>query len=390
MLQSRMTAQQAVETSTVQGDGSRGKNRSGLMRVLMMGPYPPPNGGVQTNLVEIRNFLRKEEIPTAVINLTRFRQRDADDVYYPRDAFELVRLLLRLRYDVIHLHIGGNLHARLLTLGFVCSLLPWARVVLTFHSGGYPSSEAGKTARPFSFRGFVLRRFDRLIGVNPEVVDLFHRFGCEPNRTRLICPHAFHSALSPSAISGAGESLPEPLGQFFTSHDPVLVAVAGLEPEYDVPLQVEALARVRARHTGAGLAIIGGGSMEGELRGLIKTKSYAEHILMCGDVPRAITLRAVARSHVFLRTTWYDGDAISVREALHLGTPVIATDNSMRPSGVRLIPVRDLDALDEAIEEQLAAPKVRTPRDDQSSEQNLEAVLDLYREIAPSPAKLTS
>lgn len=352
------------------------------MKILMLGPYPPPNGGVQTNLVAIRNFLLKEEIPTAVINLTRHKQPDADEVYYPRDAFQLVRLLLRLRYDVIHLHIGGDLATRLLLLGFVCSVLPWARVVLTFHSGGYPSSKEGQSARPFSFRGFVLRRFDRLIGVNPEVVDLFHRFGCQPDRTRLISPHAIPSDLSESVIGRNGTPLPEPLGRFFMTHDPVLVAVAGLEPEYDLPLQIEALASVRARHPNAGLVIIGGGSMENEIRRLIASKSYADHILLCGDVPREIALSAVARSDVLLRTTWYDGDAISVREALHLGTPVIATDNGMRPSGVRLIPVRDRDALVSAIDEQLAAPRAAASGEGQSSDENLRAVLDVYREMA--------
>ncbi len=51
-----------------------------------------------------------------------------------------------------------------------------------------------------------------------------------------------------------------------------------------------------------------------------------------------------------LRTTWYDGDAISVREALHFGVPVIASDNGMRPEGTHLIPARDLEALVAAAE----------------------------------------
>jgi glycosyltransferase involved in cell wall biosynthesis len=48
---------------------------------------------------------------------------------------------------------------------------------------------------------------------------------------------------------------------------------------------------------------------------------------------------------VMLRTTLFDGDAISVHEALYLGTRVIATDNGMRPGGVRLIPNADRNAL---------------------------------------------
>src|SRR5262245_98365 len=114
------------------------------MRILMMGPYPPPHGGVQTNMVAIRAGLGDRAIPSLVINLTRNRRPDADGVYYPRSAFQLLGQLFKLRYDVIHLHFGGNLTLRLLGLAFVCTLIPHVRTVLTFHSGGYPASEAGK------------------------------------------------------------------------------------------------------------------------------------------------------------------------------------------------------------------------------------------------------
>jgi len=53
------------------------------MRVLQLGPYPPPHGGVQSNLVAIRTFLRLHHVPCAVINITRHRKPDSDEVYYP-------------------------------------------------------------------------------------------------------------------------------------------------------------------------------------------------------------------------------------------------------------------------------------------------------------------
>ena len=52
------------------------------MRVLLLGPYPPPHGGVQTNLVAIREYLLRNGVPCSVINITRHRKPDADDVYY--------------------------------------------------------------------------------------------------------------------------------------------------------------------------------------------------------------------------------------------------------------------------------------------------------------------
>src|SRR5262249_49589355 len=248
------------------------------MRVLQMGPYPPPHGGVQTNLVAIRQFLLARGISCAVINLTRYRSENNDDVHYPKNAIEVTRLLARLEYDIIHLHIGGNLTHRMLMLGLACCSMPRSKAVLTFHSGGYPQSEAGKKASPFTFPGFVLRQFDRVIGVNRELEQLFNRFGVAKNRIRMIHPHAI--SLPPRETS-----LPDHIARFFRAHKPNLVTVSGLEPEYALSLQIDALGTVRQRFPEAGLVIIGAGSLEAEVRKQIQSKPYAEHILLCGDVP---------------------------------------------------------------------------------------------------------
>ena len=140
------------------------------------------------------------------------------------------------------------------------------------------------------------------------------------------------------------------------------------------------LESVRRAFPRSGLIMIGSGSLESELRRTIQSKPYAEHILLTGDVPHPITMEAIRESHVMLRTTLYDGDAVSVREALYVGTPVIATDNRMRPAAVRLIPKSDATMLAKAIIETLAEPKPPCPGA-APDESNLRAVLDLYREL---------
>jgi glycosyltransferase involved in cell wall biosynthesis len=92
----------------------------------------------------------------------------------------------------------------------------------------------------------------------------------------------------------------------------VLTSVGGLEPEYDVPLQIDALRHVRERHPDAGLVVIGGGRLEADLRRRVEALPYRRDVLLCGDVPHAATLRVIERSDVLLRTTLYDGDSIAV------------------------------------------------------------------------------
>jgi len=343
------------------------------MRVVQLGPYPPPHGGVQTNLVAIRQYLRSHGHECDAINLTRFRREDGDGVYYPANAKALMGLLRRLDADILHLHFGGDLTRRLLGLALYCTMLPGRRTVLTFHSGGYPSSPEGQTAGPGTLRGFVLRRLDGLIGVNPEISAMFEKFGVPSRRIRTILPFV----VTPPDRS---QPLPPKLAEFFQAHKPVLLTVGLLEPEYDLAMQIDTLGEILKRHPRAGLLIAGAGRLESSLREQIAAKPYASQVLLYGDMPHSVTLRCTLECDALLRTTLYDGDSVSVREALYLGTPVIATDNGMRPAGVHLIPVSDPGRLRDAVCElvERGAPR-QTPAGD--GQENIRAVVDLYEEI---------
>jgi glycosyltransferase involved in cell wall biosynthesis len=343
------------------------------MKVVQLGPYPPPHGGVQTNLVAIRDYLRSHGHACDAINLTRFRRADADGVYYPQGAAALMKLLWRLDADILHLHFGGDLTRRLLGLALFCTLLPRRKTVLTFHSGGYPSSPEGRTASPGTLRGFVLRRLDGLIGVNPEISAMFEKFGVRRERVRTILPFVVRPP-------DRSQPLPERLAEFFRAHSPVLLTVGLLEPEYDLAMQIDSLAGILERHPRAGLIIAGAGSLESSLRAQIDAKPYAKDVMLYGDMPHAVTLHATLECDVLLRTTLYDGDSVSVREALYVGTPVIASDNGMRPPGVHLIPVSDPARLRDAVCGLLARGTPRqAPAGD--GQENVRAVLGLYEHL---------
>jgi glycosyltransferase involved in cell wall biosynthesis len=137
---------------------------------------------------------------------------------------------------------------------------------------------------------------------------------------------------------------------------------------------------VREQQPEAGLIIAGSGSLEASLRAHIAAQPWRDHVLLYGDMPHAVTLRATLECDALLRTTLYDGDSVSVREALYIGTPVIASDNGMRPEGVRLIPARDPARLSDAIQALLEEGDARRPPAGDGQE-NIREVLNFYREI---------
>ncbi len=203
---------------------------------------------------------------------------------------------------------------------------------------------------------------------------MFHRFGVAADKVQLIYPHAF-SPPSPDTI------IPKNLQSFLQAHEPVMISVGLLEPEYDLALQIEVLGMIQEEFPHAGLIMIGSGSLESDLRTRIAEKPYVKDILLCGDLNHDVTLRVIAECNLMLRTTLYDGDSISVREALHLGLPVIATDNAMRPEGVELIPAADLKALHTAINRILTQGRPQQSEFTYDGQANIRKVLELYQEL---------
>jgi glycosyltransferase involved in cell wall biosynthesis len=345
------------------------------LSVLQLGPLPPPWGGVQTNIDGLRQYLRRHGHEVAGVNLTRHRRADTAEEYFPAGAWELLALLGRLPHKILHLHLGGTLNRRLLGLCLALTSLPGKKSVLSFHSGGYPSTPEGRKAHWASAAGYCFRRFDAVIGVNDELRETFARFGVRPERNHRILPYWVPEE-APALEAGAARD-------FIESHKPCLISVGLLEDEYDLPRQLEAFERLRETHPGAGLLWIGSGSREADLRRRIAASPAGSHVLLLGDVPRPQTLAAIAAASLMWRTTLYDGDAVSVREALHFGTPVVATDNRMRPQGSRLCAIAHTESLLEATRAALAesgAGQARQRRA-QDGEANLRAVLEVYRSL---------
>ena len=342
------------------------------LHVLQLGPYPPPEGGISRNILAIRDELIAAGHQCSIVVTSRSSSVTSEhDVYHPRSPLALIALLRKLRFDVLHLHIGGDVTARVLALAFVCSIFGRDRSVLTLHSGGFAVSDEADGARPGSFAGRVFRRFSRIIAVNAKLADVFRRFGA--TRINVIPPYALKRP-DPNVI------VPDELAVFCGAHTPLLLAVGGLEKDYDPLLQVAAMMEVTAEAPKTGLMIVGGGSIKSEVEAAVAASGCSDAIMLAGNVEHAVTLHLMRDADIVLRTTLFDGDAISVREALFLGTPVIATDTGDRPEGVHLIEIGDKDALVKKVREIYKSPQPE--HDEQPADNsNITAVVRLYEEL---------
>jgi len=343
------------------------------MHVLQLGPYPPPEGGIHRNMLAIREELLKNGHLCSIIATAKSSKITPEpNVYHPRTPKDLIKLLKNLKYDVLHVHVGGELPLRVLAFLAVCAFFGRGKSILTFHSGGY-ALENVEAANRFSRDGLVFRMFRKIIVVNPLMIEMFEKFGVKREKIHLIYPFVLQNP-------DKSVEIPQTLKDFAEQHSPFLLTVCLLEDTYDLFMQIDALEKVLEKLPAAGLMIVGSGSLENDLTQAIAEKPYAGRIFLTGDVEHKITLHLIKKADILLRTTKFDGDAIAVREALFLDTPVIATDNGMRPEGVNLIPIRDAESLIKKIKE-ISGIKHSSIAEKSDDKSNIEAVLNIYDEV---------
>src|ERR1039457_1265427 len=141
-----------------------------FLRVLQLGPWAPPHGGVQTNLAAIHESLLARGADSRVINIAHARKDSVPNIYFPRNVFTLAARLVSLTSDIVHLHVG-DIRPALIGLAALVSTLPGRRSVLTFHSGRYGALRSPDDYRYAGALAAALNRFDAVICVNSRLLD---------------------------------------------------------------------------------------------------------------------------------------------------------------------------------------------------------------------------
>jgi glycogen synthase len=346
------------------------------MKVLLVGPYPPPHGGVSVHVAALRKELREAGVQSAVLDLVP--TPDAPPPAPPgigsqprriRGGLDLVRTVFRHAQAgwTVHLHTNGhNLKSWLITLACGAAARSAPRSIVTLHSGMLPAyRRRGARARRLLAR-LSCRWFSWTVCVNREIESTLAGLGVPSHRLKLL--PAF---IPPRVKSGL---LPADVESWMGRHYPILSTTAFFRSEYGLDLLTEAVARLRSRLPHIGLLVMGSGELR-EPRALLARRGLHGAVLLAGDLPHDECVKAIARSDVFVRATRADGDSISVREAVSLGIPTVASRVGTRPEGPILFPVGCVDGLVDAI---VAALRQRRPVVATGATDTLRRLLVLY------------
>jgi len=303
-----------------------------------VGAYPPPYGGVQIHIAQLESFLERQGHSCFVINLGKNKGLSSSRLVSPKNSFEVAFHLFKKRDHICHLHFGGTFHVRLLLLALFANLIFYKKCAITVHSGGL--SVWGLPGN-FIRKAFLYGAFSQCkatICVNSKIRDYFKDLGIKAERLHIISPFAFEHKLGMNY-------LPDELRFFVEAKKPLICNIGLLEPEYDLDLLLRVFSEFVKVKNESGLVMIGSGSLKNKIMQRIIELGLQEKVLLTGDLCHDITLKMLALSDCYVRASLYDGDCLSLREAIHLGIPAIATETGMRPRGTILFPVGDEEVL---------------------------------------------
>ncbi|MCK5345216.1 MAG: glycosyltransferase, partial [Candidatus Heimdallarchaeota archaeon] len=168
---------------------------------------------------------------------------------------------------------------------------------------------------------------------------------------------------------------------FFKMHSPIISCVGMYEPQYGFDTAISCLSLLKEKFPKIGFFFVcsGGGTQKERLLSQAEQAELSKHIIFLEDVPHKQCLTIIGKSDLFIRPTIYDGDAISVREAIALGVPVVASNTSFRPSSIVTFEIGDARGMAKAIIETLCDIRKRSEFSSTvSSEKYLEEILKIY------------
>jgi len=167
--------------------------------------------------------------------------------------------------------------------------------------------------------------------------------------------HRVSKGVDAESFSPDGPSLREDL---HLERRRVVVTVARLVPIKNVPLLVEAIARVRERVPNVHLLIVGDGPERSAVRAIVGERGLVDCVTFAGQVPHRETPACYRTGDVFALSSDFDNSPNAVLEAMASGLPIVATEAGgirefIGAGGGLLAPRGDAAALARALERYL-------------------------------------
>lgn len=321
-----------------------------ISTITIIGPLPPPRGGVSIHIARLAQLLREDGVRVRVLPWAGVAGRPL-----LVQVLLTVRQLARIAWFVptagrstVHLHYSH-------LAGFF-ALAPWillakSRWVLTLHSVKlFDECDRGPSWRRQLVRK-LLRRFALIVCVRQSVADKIRHLDL-PDVATLIMPAFLPPSLAERESTLLATDLRDKIVHCRRTGALLLFCAAyklgaayGKDDVYGVEMLIDLLIDVGRQLSRQIFLVVmisyqpvGAAALAAERIAHRSAGIDYLHVDLREDEP---LVPCLVFADAFLRPSREDGDSVAIREALDLGCPVWASDAVERPSGCMVFPLGD-------------------------------------------------
>ncbi|MEP6997505.1 MAG: glycosyltransferase family 4 protein [Betaproteobacteria bacterium] len=282
-----------------------------LISIGLVGPLPPPSGGMANQTRQLAGLLTDSAIAVEIVQVNApYRPTCVGTLRGVRAVFRLVPYLLRLwrcagRVDLFHVMANSGWAWHLCAAPAVwIARLRGVPVVINYR-GGEAEAFLGRQAfwvRPTLRRAFAvivpsgfLQRVFEQFGVTAEIV------------SNIVDLSRFHPG-PPRAASRR------------------IIVTRNLEDIYDIPTALRAFAEIRRVHSDATLAVAGSGPRLAELQQLAQALGIAASVRFTGRIDNEHIAELYRGADLLLNPSTADNMPISLLEAMASAVPIVTTN----------------------------------------------------------------
>lgn len=282
------------------------------LHIGLIGPLPPPYGGMANQTQQLAELLRSEGISVSLVQTNAaYRPQWVSNFPLIRAFFRLTPYLYTLwqiagRFDVIHIMANSGWSWHLFAVPAIwIAKLRQVPVVVNYR-GGEADTFLAKSARsvrvsmrqtaalivPSDFLKAVFARFSMPASVVPNIIDVARFNNSAPHRAT-------------------------------RRH---LLVSRNLEPIYDNETAIRAFSIVHRSYPDATLTIAGSGPLAESLAVLAESLGLGRAVIFTGRLDRNAMARAYRTADIAINPSLVDNMPNSVLEALASGVPVVSTN----------------------------------------------------------------
>lgn len=324
---------------------------SSALRIAIVGPLPPPSGGMANQCRQLVRLLRDEGLAVELVQTNAaYKPSWVGDIPVLRAVFRLIPYLLALwrasaRNQLFHIFANS---------GWAWHLFA-APAVAMAHIRGIPVivNYRGGNADPFlasapCYVSRMLRGVSAVVTPSGFLRDIFAKYGISATIISNIIDLTRFKRRQPS-ISG---------------HAPHLIVARNFEEIYDIPTAIRAFSSVSKRFPEARMTLAGTGPERDACERLATDLGIRDRIHFAGRIDNDRIPELYADADIAINPSTVDNMPISILEAYASGVPVVTTD----VGGIRyiaehektalLVPARNPDAMADALLRLLDTPSL--------------------------------